>query len=332
MKNLREMHDDDDDDVSMATESEDELEVSETEVLKFDTEIFGDPPEGVHDIDLLPEPQLAPKYAKDVYKFIMLLEDELNVPKHFLEGKPVNYKLRTRLVDWLVQVNHRYQLMQETLYTAVDILDRYLAAADDVGKKNLQLVGCAAMHIASKFEETCSPKISDYVFVSHSPITKDQVIQMELKILKKIAFRLGKPNCLHFLRRNTKAGNFGPEHHFLAMYLMELSLVDYHLSHVRPSRIGASALCLSLMLHDGEETWTPTLEFYSTYNKDELMPVIRRMCLNLSNTTRVKEEAMGFIHSKYSHRRVMNIANHESVLGNLLLIENLADDCEVDDL
>ena len=150
MKNLREMHDDDDGDVSMATESEDELEVSETEVLKFDTEIFGDPPEGVHDIDLLPEPQLAPEYAKDVYQFIMLLEDELNVPKHFLEGKPLSYKLRTRLVDWIVQVNHRYQLMQETLYTAVDILDRYLAAADDVDTKHLQLVGCTAMHIASR--------------------------------------------------------------------------------------------------------------------------------------------------------------------------------------
>jgi len=321
-------------DVSMATESEDELDVSETESLELDevTEIFAEVPAGVTDIDQLPEPQLAPVYAKDIYQFKMFLEHELSVPKHFLEDKSLSYKLRTRLVDWLVQVNHRFQLMQETLYTTVDILDRYLAVADDVEKKNLQLVGVTAMHIASKFEEMYAPEISDYVFVSDNSLTKDEVIQMEMKILKKLAFRLGKPNCLHFLRRNSKAGNVEPKHHFLAKYLMELSLVDYHLSHVTPSRIGASALCLSLMLHDGDDTWTPTLEFYSTYNKDALMPVIRRMCKNLSNATQSQEETMKFIHSKYSHKKLMKIAKHECIVENIHMIRGIAEEYTYEDL
>ena len=41
----------------------------------------------------------------------------------------VNTKMRAILVDWLVQVHLRFNLLQETLYLTVSVIDRYLAVS-----------------------------------------------------------------------------------------------------------------------------------------------------------------------------------------------------------
>ena len=38
----------------------------------------------------------------------------------------VNTKMRTILIDWLIQVHLRFNLLQETLYLTVSIIDRFL--------------------------------------------------------------------------------------------------------------------------------------------------------------------------------------------------------------
>jgi len=61
--------------------------------------------------------------------------------------------MRAILVDWLVEVQQNFELNHETLYTAVKLTDRYIdKQQSDVGKDRLQLIGAAALNIASKFE------------------------------------------------------------------------------------------------------------------------------------------------------------------------------------
>ena len=38
----------------------------------------------------------------------------------------VNSKMRAILIDWLIQVHLKFNLLQETLYLAISIIDRYL--------------------------------------------------------------------------------------------------------------------------------------------------------------------------------------------------------------
>lgn len=45
-----------------------------------------------------------------------------------MKGYEITPNMRALLVDWLVQVHSRFQLLQETLYLAVAILDRFLQA------------------------------------------------------------------------------------------------------------------------------------------------------------------------------------------------------------
>lgn len=43
-----------------------------------------------------------------------------------MEGYEINERMRALLIDWLIQVHSRFQLLQETLYMTVAILDRFL--------------------------------------------------------------------------------------------------------------------------------------------------------------------------------------------------------------
>ena len=41
----------------------------------------------------------------------------------------INSRMRTILIDWLIQVHLRFTLLQETLYLTVSIIDRYLSVS-----------------------------------------------------------------------------------------------------------------------------------------------------------------------------------------------------------
>ena len=55
--------------------------------------------------------------------FLGVREDYLNKEK---SGTSILPKMRTVLVDWLIQVHSQFNLLQETLYLTVAILDRFL--------------------------------------------------------------------------------------------------------------------------------------------------------------------------------------------------------------
>jgi hypothetical protein len=70
--------------------------------------------------------------------------------------------MRAVLIDWLIQVHMKFQLLQETMYLTVYFIDSYLQRMD-VSKMHLQLVGVTAMFLASKYEEMYVPAIEDFV-------------------------------------------------------------------------------------------------------------------------------------------------------------------------
>lgn len=46
-----------------------------------------------------------------------------------MQGYEINERMRALLVDWLIQVHSRFQLLQETLYMTIAIIDRFLQAS-----------------------------------------------------------------------------------------------------------------------------------------------------------------------------------------------------------
>ncbi len=73
-----------------------------------------------------------------------------HVPKHnyMIKQPDINFGMRQILVDWLVEVGEEYKLQQETIYLAVNYIDRFLSYMS-VQRAKLQLVGTACMFIAA---------------------------------------------------------------------------------------------------------------------------------------------------------------------------------------
>jgi len=128
---------------------------------------------------------------------------------------------------------------------------------------------------------------------------------MEIEVLKTLRFELGRPLSINFLRRNSKVGVVSLDHHTLAKFILELSLVEYALAHIDPSCLAASALLIGLFVIDGkvilfyfglsvlgkllnesnlsagapsvDEVWSPNLSFYSGYTSGALKPVVKQL-------------------------------------------------------
>lgn len=69
-------------------------------------------------------------------------------PNYMQRQSDITSNMRTILVDWLVEVAEEYHLHRETLFLAVNFIDRFLSVMA-VQRSKLQLVGTAAMFIAA---------------------------------------------------------------------------------------------------------------------------------------------------------------------------------------
>lgn len=83
--------------------------------------------------------------------------------------------MRAILVDWLIEVHLKFKLAPETLFLGINLIDRYLEVAP-VTKDRLQLVGVSAMLIACKYEEIYPPEVKDFVYITDSAYTREEVL------------------------------------------------------------------------------------------------------------------------------------------------------------
>jgi len=279
---------------------------------------------GVEDIDAkdVNNPQLCAEFVNDIYQYMLHLESVYSIRPQYLKDSSLKSKMRSILVDWLIQVHHRFQLLQETLYLTIAVLDRFLQISE-VPRAKLQLAGVTAMLIASKYEEMYAPEVSDFEYITDKAFTTSQILSMEVLMLKTLDFNLGRPLPIHFLRRDSKAAQVDAEHHNLAKYLLELALVDYDMCHVPPSKVAAAALYLSMQIIKKIE-WTETCEHYSRYSATVLKPVVSHLAKNLA-TASTNSYSMA-IYAKYGSSKFMRISKNAKL--DCDTVKNLANDAE----
>nr|GMD26003.1 G2/mitotic-specific cyclin S13-7-like isoform X1 [Ipomoea batatas] len=152
-------------------------------------------------------------YVEDIYKFYKLSEDEGRVGDYMAAQPEINAKMRAILVDWLVEVHRKFELMPETFYLTINLIDRFLSMKT-VPRKELQLVGISAMLIACKYEEIWAPEVNDFIMISDNAYVRAQVLTMEKTILGKLEWYLTVPTPYVFLtfgcRGGGGSGRFAP--------------------------------------------------------------------------------------------------------------------------
>lgn len=250
------------------------------------------------------DPQQAAEYVQEIYGYMRNLEVKFQVSQEYLQ-RPLDFISRTRsiLVNWLVEIHARFELQQETLFLSINVMDRYLAL-QEVPRNQLQLVGITALLIASKYEDMWPPTIKELIFMTEDAYTSAEILKMELTMLDKLGYALGQPLPLHFLRRGTKAGQGDWLSHGISKYLIELCLMDHELLKYVPSEVAAASLHVARTVLK-QEDWTTTLEFFTGYEKADLMPCVAEVQRVLKLSVESKHQA---IRSKWSKRKHLEIA------------------------
>ncbi|KAI1107691.1 A/B/D/E cyclin [Jackrogersella minutella] len=235
-------------------------------------------PPGVKDLEEegLEDPLMVAEYAHEIFDYLRDLESK-SVPnsQYIIHQDELEWKTRSILVDWMIEVHTRFHLLPETLFLATNIIDRFLSQKV-VQLDRVQLVGITAMFIAAKYEEVLSPHVSNYRMVSDDGFSDAEILSAERFILETLNYDLSYPNPMNFLRRISKADDYDIQSRTIGKFLMEISIVDYRFMAYRPSHVAAAAMYLARMILDRGE-WDPTIAYYSGYSEEEIEPVFELM-------------------------------------------------------
>ena len=173
-------------------------------------------------------------------------------PYYMDKQAEIQWSMRSVLVDWVVQVHARFSLLPETLFLAINCIDRFLSVKV-VSLAKLQLVGATALFIAAKYEEINCPSVSEIHYMVDGSYTVDEILKAERFMLSMLRFELGWPGPMSFLRRISKADDYDVETRTLAKYFLEVTLMDERFVGCVPSFLSAGTHCLSrLMLRKGD--------------------------------------------------------------------------------
>ncbi|KAL8220026.1 UNVERIFIED_CONTAM: hypothetical protein K2H54_037824 [Gekko kuhli] len=182
------------------------------------------------------------EYACDIFRSLM------EQPRHTFRAsdmpRTVTAERRALVVDWLVQVQEYLKLADDTLYLAVYLMNAYLKMSK-VRVATLQLLSVACLFLACKVEENTCPKPSQLCLMTEETVTPKELFRMERRILARLQFELHYANPVPLLHLLAEVGHASPEVRHMAMYFMELSLMEADAVGVEPALLAVAALCLA---------------------------------------------------------------------------------------
>ena len=215
--------------------------------------------QGVADLDVedIDDPLMVAEYVVEIFDYLKELEESTMPNPDYMDHQAnIEWHLRGVLVDWLIEVHTRFHLLPETIFLAINIIDRFLSCRV-VELEKLQLVGITAMFIASKYEEVLSPHVQNFRHVADDGFTEEEILKAERFVLTTLNYDLSYPNPMNFLRRISKADNYDIQTRTLGKYLLEISLLDHRFMAYQPSHIAAASMYLARLILDRGEWVRP---------------------------------------------------------------------------
>lgn len=249
----------------------------------------------------------VPEYVDEIYQYYWTMEAQGNSLENYMEMQTeITPQMRDILVNWLIEVHMKFDLMPETLYLTITLLDRFLSLVT-IEKNELQLVGLTAVLLASKYEDFWHPRVSDLISIAVDSYTRDQMLDMEKAFLKNLKFRLNAPTPYVFMLRFLKASKSDKKLEDLSFYLIDLCMVHYEALHFKVSLLCASAIFVARCTLQMTPSWSPLLCIYSHHKESQLRDCAE-MVLKFQKSA--KTSRLKVTYEKYSkpeHNQVANI-------------------------
>lgn len=168
--------------------------------------------------------------------------------------------MRPYLLDFLIEAHAFFQLLPETLFLAINLLDRYCSRRV-VYKRHYQLVGCSSLLISAKYGDKKDrvPTIRELKNMCCALYDEEMFTQMEWHVLNTLDWTIGHPTVESFLQIALVEDCDDYELHHMAWYICEIAL--YHKEYVssKPSIMARASLALARGIlgrpEPSEEQW-----------------------------------------------------------------------------
>ena len=186
------------------------------------------------------------------FDYMLSRQNALKLTPGFMAGQPdINAKMYTILVNWLYEVNTRFNLHRTTLHLAIGMLVRYLSSPARVARGKLQLAGIACLWTASKWEEIYPTEMSDIIYIIDNGYRRDEIIDMERDVLAQLDYELHVPTVVYF-KHVYVAGTVDARENALIWYVLDLSLLFCSLFAFAPSELVQAAVHIARAVCGGE--------------------------------------------------------------------------------
>lgn len=178
---------------------------------------------------------------------IFLLQDETLPDANLIDlQREIQWFMRPYLIDFLIEAHACFSLLPETLFLAVNLLDRYCSKRV-VYKQHYQLVGCAALLIAAKYGDKKDrvPQIYELNNMCCGLYDPGMFTQMEMHVLNTLDWTIGHPTVDFFAQLLVAIERDDAEVEHMAAYISEIALYHRDFVSTRPSIMARASLALA---------------------------------------------------------------------------------------
>ena len=251
------------------------------------------------------------EYFDEMYTNFLLDEkySKFKINSNYMNNQnDINYYMRAILIDWIIEVHHKLFLKRKTLFLTIYIIDLYLSK-NTIDKKKFQLLGIACLLSASKIIDLKVLTVERLVQSTDNSYNKEELRQKEIEVMKCLNFEVFLPTSEEFYNIISKQFKFEGKQHLFGEYILDCSLLDYHLLRYKPSVIGAACAYIVMKYYHINEY---TKLYKSPFTLENSQQIIVKNCAkelcfiakNLSDSNTFKS-----VRKKYSFTKYGNVAD-----------------------
>lgn len=139
-------------------------------------------------------------YGPDLYNFSKELE-EIDIKPTYLSEHKVDSHVRTKMIDWMIEVLYAYNCDTPTFYLAVHLLDLYISRSRvPLTVNDIHLSGICCIYIASKMEDIVPLRMTHVkTKIGHNKFTEKEIKKREKQILMEIDFEVISTSTYDFI-------------------------------------------------------------------------------------------------------------------------------------
>ena len=136
---------------------------------------------------------LLQNYGEESYFYNKLLDKTVyKIPETFLQNHKITSIVRTKMIDWMIEVCSVLDFMDETFFLSVNILDIFLQRTKKIyHNTDIHLIGLTSIFTSSKFQEIYPQSLINFSHkVGHDIFTIVEIKNMETKIMSDVGMEI----------------------------------------------------------------------------------------------------------------------------------------------